>query len=152
LALRPTLTSYALSFLVVGIYWIEHHRMFRVIRRYDTGLLWLNLLFLFMIVLIPFPTDLIDRFEGQQTAVILYAGVLAVTGLVVAGLWRHATYKHRLVDEDLSPETIRKGLWIRLAIPAAFLISIPVAFVNPWAAMFVWPACFVLALFLHFRI
>jgi uncharacterized membrane protein len=59
LDLLPDIFSYVLSFLVILFYWMGHHVMFRVIRRYDSGLIWLNSLFLMCIAFLPFPTSLL---------------------------------------------------------------------------------------------
>lgn len=56
LQLLPKLIGFAVSFMVVGSMWIEHHRIFRHIERHDDGLLWRNLLFLLMVAFMPFPT------------------------------------------------------------------------------------------------
>src|SRR5919197_2493902 len=53
--------AFGLSFLVIGQYWLAHHRVFRHIRRYDLGLLWLNLLWLLAIAFLPFPTAVLGN-------------------------------------------------------------------------------------------
>ena len=63
--------SFALSFYVIGSYWISHHAMFRLVLRYDGVLLRMNLLFLATIAFLPFPTEVIGRYAGQTPAVIL---------------------------------------------------------------------------------
>ncbi len=57
LDLWPDIFSYVLSFLVILLYWMGHHVMFRAIRRYDRGLICLNSLFLMCIAFLPFPTS-----------------------------------------------------------------------------------------------
>ncbi len=138
----PTLIAYAVSFLVVAIYWIEHHRMFRYIRRYDAGLIWINFLFLILIVLVPFPTDLLDRYTEETLTVVLYAVQVSLIGLVVALLWWYASRNHRLVDADLDENFIRKGVIIRVSMPLVFILSIPIAMVNPTMAIYSWVAVF----------
>jgi uncharacterized membrane protein len=59
LQLLPQFEIYALSFMIVGIYWISYHRVFNYIRRSHSILIWLNLLFLFFITLISFAITLI---------------------------------------------------------------------------------------------
>ena len=53
--LWPQFEGFIISFLMIGTYWIVHHRVFHYIKRYDFPLVWLNLLFLLLIVLTPFP-------------------------------------------------------------------------------------------------
>jgi len=61
LGLGSTFFSYALSFYVVGAYWIAHHRIFSSIIRSTSMLLWLNLTLLFFVVFLPFPTYLLGK-------------------------------------------------------------------------------------------
>ena len=52
----PQMLSYVLSFLVIGVFWMAHHRIFRYVATIDQRLIWLNLLFLMCVAFIPFPT------------------------------------------------------------------------------------------------
>jgi uncharacterized membrane protein len=146
-----TFLSYVLSFVLVALYWMEHNRIFKLIRRSDSGLVWLNLLFLFLIVLVPFATDLIDRFGDQAIAAALYAGLMMLLGLSTAAIWRYATHKHRLVDADMPERTIRWGGTLRLIPPAVFLVSIPVIFINTSIGTYMWVALFPLMGWFHTR-
>ncbi len=138
IGLLPKFISFILSFFIVGSYWISYHRIIYFIKRYDRGLIALNLLFLMFIVLLPFPNDLIGKYPGNQIAVIIYAVLLAITGLSIFLLWLHASRGHRLVEERLPPKFIR-NLTLRLCIsPVIFLISIPLSFVNPLISMALW--------------
>jgi uncharacterized membrane protein len=81
IGLGPTLATFALSFYLVGAFWIRHHRMFRSIVRVSRGLLWLNLLTLFLICLTPFTAGVFARYIGTYVAVVLYAGGLTLVGI-----------------------------------------------------------------------
>lgn len=139
-ALLPKFISFLLSFFIVGNYWISFHRTFHAIKRYDRGLIYLNLLFLMFIVLLPFPNDLIGKYPANEVTVIIYALFLAATGLSLYLLWVYASRRYRLVNETLHPDFIRR-LRVRLLFsPVIFVISIPIAFVYPLASMVCW--CF----------
>jgi uncharacterized membrane protein len=84
LGLWPRYGSFLLSFLVVGTYWWGQHRLFRVVRRYDEMLLWLNILFLACIAFIPFASAVLGEHGDQPSAAVFYALVIAATGLVEA--------------------------------------------------------------------
>lgn len=56
-----------LSFVVIGRFWIAHHRLFRLIRSYDLGLLWLNLFHLLGICVLPFPTELLGATSAPMS-------------------------------------------------------------------------------------
>ena len=64
LAALPRLFAYALSFFVIGAYWMAHQRTFHFIERYDRTLAWLNLVFLLFVALVPFPTGLISEYDS----------------------------------------------------------------------------------------
>lgn len=59
-ALGPKFLGYLLSFFVVAVFWVNHHRFFRLVARVDTRLLWLNTRLLLALSFIPFPTAMID--------------------------------------------------------------------------------------------
>lgn len=147
--LIPTFTSYVFSFYVVAIYWIEHHRMFKYIKRYDDGLIWLNLLLLMLIALVPFATNLLDTYTGEQIVVFIYAALIAVVGLVTTAMWWYAAHRHRLVDKDMCPLLIRKGIVVRLVAPAVFIVSMGIAIFSVPAAMYSWFAIIPLKVITH---
>jgi uncharacterized membrane protein len=138
LALWPELLSFALSFLVVGTYWIAHHRMFDHIVRLDVRMLWINLVFLACIAFLPFPTAVLGRHGDTTAAVVLYAAAMSVTGFASAGLWLYASGRHRLIDPDLDPRLVRLLTLRALVVPTAFLPSIVVAFFSPPVAWVLW--------------
>src|SRR5437868_2713927 len=79
--LLPKFLGFIYSFFIVGMMWIEHHRIFRFITHFDFGLIWRNLLFLLFVAFVPFPTALFSEFYFSQTAFILYALGFAVAAL-----------------------------------------------------------------------
>lgn len=138
LGLWPELLSFALSFMVVGTYWIAHHRMFNHIIRLDTPLLWINLGFLACIAFLPFPTAVLGRHGDTAAAVVLYAAAMSVTGFTSAGLWLYASLRHRLIDPGMDPRSVRHLTLRAFVAPIAFLPSILVAFVSPPVAWALW--------------
>lgn len=82
----PSYLGYVVSFLVIGAFWIGHHRKFRLIQRYNSRLLFLNLLMLMTVAFIPFPTAVLSEY-GNRTATIFYALAVAVVGLTSALVW-----------------------------------------------------------------
>jgi uncharacterized membrane protein len=71
--------AFFISFSVIGVFWISHHRKFRFIERYDRSLLMLNLLLLMMIAFIPFPSSIISE-NPNRTATIFYAVTMTLVG------------------------------------------------------------------------
>jgi uncharacterized membrane protein len=141
--LLPKLVGYGLSFFISASYWIFYHRIFVNIKRYDLTLIWLNIVFLFFVVLIPFPSDLIGRFLSQQISMIIYSIMMAATGLVLSLIWLHASTHHRLIDESLSKLAIKRMSVRTFVAPIVFLVSIPASsalgIFTPILWVSVWP-------------
>src|SRR3712207_3332062 len=99
LALWPKYLGYVLSFVVISTFWTIHHSIFRPIRAYDRGLLYLNFLFLMFVAFVPFPTSLLGEYGNHQLPVTIYAGTLAVGRLLLTAIHWYSTRNDRLVDE-----------------------------------------------------
>lgn len=136
-ALWPQLFAYALTFAVLGINWIAHHRKFRVIRRFDAGLIWINLAFLMFVALAPFPTSVLAEYNSAL-AVTLYAIEVSMLSLLQAAVWAHA-HRNRLLADEVDDGLYRYSLVSILVAPAVFLLTIPIAiFIHPNVAMLCW--------------
>jgi len=126
--------NYALSFILLAIFWIAHHQQFRHIKRTDSGLLWINIFILMFVVLMPFSTALVGDFSGQTTAEILFATNLLILGLLFGANWVYATRNHHLVDPELDREVIFTGTRRNLVIPAISVIVILLSlFIPHWS-------------------
>ncbi len=107
--LWPEVFSYALSFVIIGVYWVAHHLMLHPLRRADRTLLWINNLFLMCVVLIPFSAGLLGQFRHEQVATAVYGCNLILASLSLQLLWTYATRNHRLVDKAINPQMVRSG-------------------------------------------
>jgi uncharacterized membrane protein len=144
--IQGQMLSFIISFLVIGTYWVAHHRQFKHIKRYDRRLIWLNLFFLMSVVFLPFVTSVIGEYGNEPGAVALYAISVSITGFTLVLLWLHATDHNRLVDPGLDGKFIRFFTW-RAALPAVlFSLSAPLAFLPfegaPYVAMASWALIF----------
>jgi len=137
LAIWPKYLGFVLSFLIIGAFWIGHHRRFRFIKRYDSRLLFLNLLLLMSVAFIPFPTSLISE-HGNRISTIFYALNMIVTGLLSAIIWWYASHGHRLIDAEITPQQIRRDMLRQFVVPAVFFLSVGLAFIDTDLAKFSW--------------
>ena len=80
LELVPTLLSYVLSFVFVGIYWNNHHHMLHTCKRVTASILWANLFLLFWLSLIPFTTGWMGENHFAPVPTALYGAVLLLSG------------------------------------------------------------------------
>jgi len=108
LSLLPKFIGFVMSFFIVGVMWIEHHRIFRFIERYDTGLLLRNLVFLLSISFVPFPTALFSEYFWSRTAFVLYAATFGVVALTKLWVWNYAARRPALLSPSSDPATLRR--------------------------------------------
>jgi TMEM175 potassium channel family protein len=134
----PSLLSYLLSFVIVGIYWVAHHNMFHYIKRSDRPFLWINILLLMCVAFIPFPAGLLGQYPTQRISVIIYASSLILTNLMLSLLWWYATSNYRLVDQDLDPHFVRTVNRRNMTAPVVYLVSIGLSFLSPLASLIVF--------------
>jgi uncharacterized membrane protein len=137
LELLPKVLGYLVSFWVIALYWVAHHRCFRYITGYDRRSIYLNFLFLMFIAFMPFPTALLFNSPVQLASVVLYALTAAGMGMSLAGLWGYAV-RRRFILADTSRAVIR-DVRLNLLLPTAvFVLSAVVALLNAGVAMLFW--------------
>jgi TMEM175 potassium channel family protein len=132
---REQFLAYAISFAVIGRYWVNHHRFFGEVTGFDPRLLTLNLFYLAWIVLIPFSSQLLGDFGSDTAGVVVYA--LNLTAVTLVGWWMAADAQRagltRLEDDEEREYRVRSFF-----VAFVFLLSIPIAFVSPSLAPFCW--------------
>ena len=127
--LVPQFEIYFASFAVIGIFWIKYHLIFNKIKDSQSGMLWLNLLYLFFVTLISFGTAL--RFENNYVSTFtLYALILTATSVLLSLIWIHALRYNLLKDDNMTPR--QKKLYILQGIIPAmiFVGSIGIVFIS----------------------
>ncbi len=140
LALWPQLVSYAISFVMLGVFWIGHHNQFHYIRRTDRVLLWLNITFLMFVTGIPFSTQVLGQYRSQPAAVVFYAVNLVLVGFILYGQWWYATANCHLIDADLDPN-FTKLVGNRILLGCAFLLlSIAMSLISTRLSLLVFSA------------
>lgn len=136
---RQDLFAYAISFAVIGRFWLVHHRFFGDVTGFDGRLIVLNLFYLAWIVLIPFSSQILGDHGGAEAAVILYA--VNLVGVILAGVLLFADARRAGLSK-VSAAQARSGERSALAIAAIFLLSILVALFSPELATWCWLALF----------
>lgn len=102
-SVAPHLWAFALSFVIVGVYWVSHHNMLHFIKQVDRQLLWLNLTLLLVIVLIPFPAGLLGQHSDSKLAVMLYGINLMLVNATGTAMWLYATSRPHLAVDGIGP-------------------------------------------------
>jgi uncharacterized membrane protein len=135
----PSYLAYFLSFLVLGVMWLNHHRIFEPARRVDGTVLVLNLNLLLWAVLIPFPTAVLADFlrEGgsdAETAVALYGGVILLAAISFTALFVGIT-RPCIVDELPAPDVVRAAR-LRFGIGVgAYACAFGLSWLSPAVAL-----------------
>lgn len=119
----PHMLTFALSFVLVGVYWVAHHNMLHFVREADRGLLWLNLFLLLAVAFIPFPAALLGAAHADPASVRVYCGSLALVNLTGGLLWRHALVRGLLLVSHDQGEFGRFVLRLHLAPILVYAIA-----------------------------
>jgi uncharacterized membrane protein len=141
--LRSSFGAYLLAFLLVGRFWLIHHRLFEAIRAFDDRLAALNLLFLALIALVPFTTDVWDRYSDVPVAAAMFGLVLGLAAFINWAMIRYSLSRN-MIHAHRREETRPFGTPVALGFSAVFLLSVPIAFVNVTAAWVLWVSTIVL--------
>jgi uncharacterized membrane protein len=129
--LLPNFVSYVLSFVFLGIYWVNHHHLMQVVQKVNGAILWANLHLLFWLSLTPFVTAWMGENGFAALPVALYGVVLLFAGfsyfILVKVLIAHHGENSPLV------KAIGKDFKGKISI-ALYAVAIPVSFFFPWIA------------------
>ncbi len=142
LHLWPAYIAYAVSFLTVGIMWVNHHQIFRHFVRVDRPLLLLNILLLMCISFTPFPTRVVaDHAKDaadRQAAAVLYGLTMTVTAICFFSVWYYGSRRLLRADTDMREVS---GI-TRSYLPGAptYALATAIAFVNSIASLIMFGA------------
>jgi uncharacterized membrane protein len=122
LELWPSYAGFVVSFLTIGIIWVNHHAVLATIETVHRGLLFRNLILLLTVSFIPFPTavmaDYLRAGSGQDVAVAFYAASFFAMGVAFRQIW---------------PAPVRS--WSSRVGPALYLTAAAVAFLNAYVSL-----------------
>jgi uncharacterized membrane protein len=126
--------AFLLSFVYVGVFWINHHRFFMYIRAIDGALLWYNLGWLLFIVTLPFSTSLMSAHLPSTTAAVIYCANTLMITFFQNQIWDHAAVRPAMLKEPTDPSIIYAyRLTCNVAMINA-LLAIAMSFLSPLAA------------------
>lgn len=149
-SLMPSIVSFIISFMVLGVYWNAHHTQFRYIKKVSHTLVWLNILYLLILSFVPFSAALLGRHHTEQISIVIYASNLILATITHFALWRYATYKHRLTDPWVDGKLVNFGSQLSYFSFIGYIAAITASFWNTTAGIVILailPIPFVLGLF-----
>jgi uncharacterized membrane protein len=126
----PHVLSYATSFIVIGVIWINHHALFHFIKRVDRTILVINLLLLMCVAFIPYPTALIGEYGTSLPVVVFYGLTLALTGFAYNALWFYVVRRYITSQKIIHQKTVQKATIWTLSYPISYLVAAGLAFIN----------------------
>ena len=109
--LLPKFLSFAFSFFLIAVFWVNHHHILHQVKEVNTKFLWLNILFLFFTCLFPFITAFIGDYIQNPFVVSLYPLNMLFSGLVLRKLWKYAYVESKIAPNTLSANQIKQELW-----------------------------------------
>ena len=142
LHLWPAYIAYAVSFLTVGIMWVNHHQIFRHFVRVDRPLLLLNILLLMCISFTPFPTRVVAEHAtnggDRKAAAVLYGLTMTFTAICFFSVWYYGSRRLLRADTDMREVS---GI-TRSYLPGAptYALATAIAFVNSIASLIIFGA------------
>lgn len=149
--LVPKFISFAVSFFIVAIYWVNHHHFFSRVTHTDWKLLWANNLLLFFLTIVPFTTAFIGDYPTQPIVVAIYALVLGLAGMSFALMGYYAFFIGNLVSDSVSRDDRRReyarawfgtGLYLAGAVIALIYVYAALVLLALTPLLYVVPTLF----------
>lgn len=132
--LAPTFGSYVLSFVLVGVYWNNHHHLLHSLKKMSSAVMWANLNLLFWLSLIPFGTKWLDETTFDRFTIIVYAILAFMCGVSYNILQRQVVKS--LAGEHNKLQAIVSSQNNKVLISVmANVLAVPAAFVNTYLAL-----------------
>jgi uncharacterized membrane protein len=135
----PEFVAYLVSFLTVGIMWVQHHRLFTLIRRSNSTFAMINVIILMFIAFVPFPTAVLAQRLGNRVdavgATVFYGATMIAIAAMFNAIWRYGSARggHLLVAE-ISASRRAEARGYRYGVPIYGLITL-LAFLNPYLSL-----------------
>lgn len=129
LPLVPVFMSYALSFVVLGIYWNNHHHLFQAAKQVDGRVLWANLHLLFWLSLLPFATGWMGEHDFAAVPIAIY-GIILVCAAIAYNILAYTLVALHGRDSVLA-KALGSDFKGKLSI-GLYLLALPLAFINSW--------------------
>ncbi len=133
LAQWPSYLAFITSFALIGIMWINHHKLFTLIKRSDHLLLVFNLLLLLGATAVPFITSLLAEYighNGQRVAAMIYMGNFFAIAVFFNLLWRYAARGRRLLGRDVTEAEVRSINRSYALGPPVYLLCLVTAYFS----------------------
>jgi uncharacterized membrane protein len=143
--------DYALSFMLLAVFWIMHHQQFHYIQRTDTRHLWISIFILMFVALVPFSTSIVGDYGVNTVADVFFEANILILGFLFLLNWMYATGGRRLVRHDLDERVVAKSIRRISIIPIVSLVTMVVSVFSPYWSLGLFLLIPVLLLIKPFR-
>ena len=137
LNISPMMVAFLVSVGIISLFWFSHHELFAEVNRVDHRLMWLNVAYLGLVVMIPFVQRVQGDYPLEPIAYVIFASVLALLNFLDLIMHRHV-YRKRLLDRQWSRRRYRTEIRRGIVLTTGFLISIPLSFLLVNFTIFLW--------------
>ena len=133
----PSYVAFIVSFLTIGIMWVNHHHMFKLIERTTHAFLMLNVLFLMPICFLPFPTSLVAQnfHDDRKLPAVVYGLTMLAIAIMFNVVWRYAARGRRLLVDGVSDAALARMNRSYASGPVTYAVCTIVAFISPLASL-----------------
>lgn len=140
----PSYAAYTVTFFLIGAYWMNHHRMFRLLTGVTHRFLLLNIFFLMAIAIIPFPNAVLAEYltepDLRGVAAAVYGVAMIALAVMFNLVWWHVARHPSLLRPDCDMASLRKVLRSYLMGPIFYSVGLAFAFVAPLASLAIYVA------------
>ena len=123
--------NYALSFLLLAIFWMIHSQQLHILEKTNFAHLWLNMIILMFIVLVPFSASIMSDYPNDTLTNLTFALNMFIIGVLYYFNWHYAIGKHKLIGEKIDAKRVEIARRRSLLTPCISVLAIVLAFVAP---------------------
>lgn len=134
----PSLATYGLSVIIIGMYWVSHHLAAQQFKIIDTRVMWLNILFILFVGLLPFTTSLLSEYMFSTPAIVIYGVNILAMNLVGWFIMLYLYAHPKLSEGSFTQKLFRAQSWQYFKVGLLYAIGMVFALVMPEVSIYVY--------------
>ena len=134
---QPKFLAYVLSFVIIAIYWNNHHHLLQLVERIDGRVLWSNMFVLFWLSLVPFATAWLGEHASSRAPVVVYGAILLGAGV---GYFLLTLALLALHDRSSALAAAIGRDWKGKVSALAYVVALPLVVVGTWLPIAIYVA------------
>ncbi len=130
-SMEPYLIAYVTSFLLICIYWMQHHLIFKIVKHVNSKLIWFNVLLLVVVSLLPFISKLKSLYRTDVEVTIIFASAHFLCGMIMFMIWNYVSKHSEWHTHEIPRGVIQSISRMILLTPVICIVSVFTAFTMP---------------------